>query len=788
MHEPRVPLYNRLPEIYRIRDAEQTPPGQLRQFLALIEEAFGAIHANIEDLYHDLFIETCDDWVISYLGDLLGVSHLSGDPWTLRADVADTIALRRRKGTIAAIERLVFNLTQWGVHCVELRENMVWSQHLNHQRPDEGGMPPYSLPAVTRCTPLRGGTVPLRDPAMLSLLSTPFDPLAHIADVRPPVAGALRHNLPNLAVFLWRLRVFRLPLVRPMPRGMEDRGTVPAGEASLLLCFEVDPLGRPQVLHNTFQFQPDRQPPIVTELDRTPGAIPTARLTQDSVAGQPGKYLAIDTYDSDAPNALARDIADVGLQLHLPRSHFAGEDWPAGGSWTIRGARLPCWEETLAPPLRRRELVIDPERGRLFIGVDTPAEAEALQRHLLVSYTLAAVGPVGAQPVSRPALPEPWLGRGVLSVNLHQDPTLDLNQALREGLRRMREESSAPCIEIHDSLTHTLDPAALLPEDTMAEDGGLNLLLSRPLCIRAAANARPIIRLCRPLRFRPRQVDRAGDIVVRLEGLFLTGDGLLTAEEPLIARAAINRLEIIGCTLDPGGHRFLDGADERRAPITDALVLRTPYGFEDFHEDNAFAQTPELIVQRSITGPLRIDAGYRLVLSDTLIDAGPGSSAFQAAPYHRPDSQRFALSAAGDAEHGWGPVTRIDGLTVFGRMRVERLSGKGGLWPQLLEVCNNQRGCIKFSCFSGLGDRLPQTHACVSADTARLCFVSEIFGHPAYGQLAAACDVRIREQGPGDDAMGAFGFLLEAHKWRNLRLRFREFMPLGLRPLPIPAT
>ncbi len=141
MNNKRVPLYERLPEIYRIKDEEQQPPGQLKSYLALVEEVFGAIHENIESLYHDLFIETCDDWVIPYIGDLLGTSHLKGDPWTLRADVADTIALRRRKGTLGAIELLTYILTKWGVHCVELRENLVWNQHLNHQRPDEGGLP-----------------------------------------------------------------------------------------------------------------------------------------------------------------------------------------------------------------------------------------------------------------------------------------------------------------------------------------------------------------------------------------------------------------------------------------------------------------------------------------------------------------------------------------------------------------------------------------------------------------------------------------------------------------------
>lgn len=32
------------------------------------------------------------------------------------------------------------------------------------------------------------------------------------------------------------------------------------------------------------------------------------------------------------------------------------------------------------------------------------------------------------------------------------------------------------------------------------------------------------------------------------------------------------------------------------------------------------------------------------------------------------------------------------------------------------------------------------------------------------------------------------GFLLEAHKWNNLTLRLREFMPVGVRPLLIAVT
>ncbi len=155
MDGKRVPLYQRLPEIYRIRDEEQRPPYQLRSYLALVEDVFGEIHKNIEALYEDLFIETAEDWVIPYIGDLLGVSHLSGDPWTLRADVASTIALRRRKGTLGAIELLTYSITQWRAHASELRERLVWHQHLNHQRPDIGGPPPFGVPDPDRKATVR---------------------------------------------------------------------------------------------------------------------------------------------------------------------------------------------------------------------------------------------------------------------------------------------------------------------------------------------------------------------------------------------------------------------------------------------------------------------------------------------------------------------------------------------------------------------------------------------------------------------------------------------------------
>ena len=61
----------------------------------------------------------------------------------------------------------------------------------------------------------------LRDPAALSLLGTPFDPFAHLAEVRAPTAERVAFNLPNLAIFLWRLAACTVPAARPVWRSSQ---------------------------------------------------------------------------------------------------------------------------------------------------------------------------------------------------------------------------------------------------------------------------------------------------------------------------------------------------------------------------------------------------------------------------------------------------------------------------------------------------------------------------------------------------------------------------------------
>ena len=70
-------LYNLLPAHYRRRDLTEGQP--LRALLALIEAELQALEDDVASLYENWFIETCDEWVVPYIGDLLGIQGLSDE-------------------------------------------------------------------------------------------------------------------------------------------------------------------------------------------------------------------------------------------------------------------------------------------------------------------------------------------------------------------------------------------------------------------------------------------------------------------------------------------------------------------------------------------------------------------------------------------------------------------------------------------------------------------------------------------------------------------------------------
>ena len=293
--------------------------------------------------------------------------------------------------------------------------------------------------------------------------------------------------------------------------------------------------------------------------------------------------------------------------------------------------------------------------GRVAVAVRTAAQAGEVRDHLRAVLTYGAVGPVGAHPIDRSAEPAPTR-------------TVDATpgNSLQESLADLHTTAAEVVVLIADDEVHDLDLGSVA--GTVGELGGPTLRLAHSLTIRAADATRPIVRLAGPLRARALDAGTADAIELRLEGLRIAPGPGFAAGDPLIARADLGALVLEGCTLDPGGSLGACAAAGRSA-IQPAIRLRDA-------ESPVMASETEVHVRRSVTGPLRIDRGYRLFLTDSIIDAGSGVN-------EDPATAGYALSgASGPPAAVWGPQLQLSAVTVFGRVRVQRASGSGAIWTQ----------------------------------------------------------------------------------------------------------
>ena len=188
-------LYELLPSIFRIRDAEQGEP--LKALLSVIAEQVGVLDESMRQAYDDLFIETCAEWVVPYLGDLIGYESLYGvapEISSPRREVAKTTGLRRRKGPAVTLEEVAFAVTGWKSRVVEFFELLSTTQYMNHIRLHSRQSPDF------------------RRWESLERLDTAFDQVAHTLDVRRVDARRSRggHNIRNVGIHLWRLKDYSL--------------------------------------------------------------------------------------------------------------------------------------------------------------------------------------------------------------------------------------------------------------------------------------------------------------------------------------------------------------------------------------------------------------------------------------------------------------------------------------------------------------------------------------------------------------------------------------------------
>ncbi|MEA3079846.1 MAG: hypothetical protein QOF05_1254, partial [Sphingomonadales bacterium] len=327
-------LYELLPAIYRVRDAEQGEP--LRALIGALAQEFSALEENIGQLYDDQFIETCAAWVTPYIGDLIGYRPLHGvapNVASPRAEVANTIAYRRRKGTALMLEQLAQDVTDWPAHAVEFFEQLATTQYMKHLRPKARA------------------TADLRHSTALFLQGGPFNTLAHTAEMRRPESGAGRYNIPNVGIFLWRLLSLRLSAVPLTPDPGDATGR----------RFRVNPLGADLQLFRTPQAEDDvshlAEPINVPEplsvrlmaaAVRAAKADPPADAHRDDDYGDGESVVLLRPGNPPAPVAtgevLIADLRDI-----------------LDGGGNVIG-----WNHEAAIPAGT--IGLDPERGRVLLG------------------------------------------------------------------------------------------------------------------------------------------------------------------------------------------------------------------------------------------------------------------------------------------------------------------------------------------------------------------------------------------------------------------------------------
>jgi hypothetical protein len=203
-------LFELLPTIYRLRDEEGLVHGSLRALVDVIAGEVAILEEDLEQLYDDQFIETCAEWVAPYIGDLIGYRTLYGLTDKIgspRAEVANTIAYRRRKGTASMLEQLARDVTGWDARAVEFFQLLAVTQYMNHVRPRNIAW------------------VNMRASSLLATIGTPFDTAAHTAEVRRIARRRGRFNIPDVGVYLWRIRDYPLansPAVKVVPADAGD--------------------------------------------------------------------------------------------------------------------------------------------------------------------------------------------------------------------------------------------------------------------------------------------------------------------------------------------------------------------------------------------------------------------------------------------------------------------------------------------------------------------------------------------------------------------------------------
>jgi hypothetical protein len=757
-------LWQLLPALYRTLDTGETPgaAGPLRELVNRIGAQMATVRRGIDRLWENQSIETCDDWVIPYIGDLLATRMVSClDARAQRLDVAKTIYYRRRSGTVGLLEELGADIAGRDVRVVEFFRRLGRTRHQFDPpigpipAPFDAAAPPIppvveGLAGAYSRTPA-GGFADLRNRYGAANTGSAFDEFAHTADLRHGAQSSGWYNISHLGVFIWWLQSFPILAATPVSNGAAKP------------CFTFDPTGRD---------------------------IPLFAPSSRSAESFGEHWVSPDEWQ------LPVAIREV-LWRTVPDRLYPAAFWVGFG-----GGLSPAVQP-------RSNVLVHPERGRFsFVGT-------APQGTIATAYHFGFLSEIGAGGYDERVLPE--IAQPAATTTVAGGTGLDTALA---GI------NADATIEIGDTMTYPGPTAALVlaadrnvalraenqqrpvirwagagPNTWVIQGNGKADLTLQGIWLQGAdivlQGSFDTVRL-RMVTLDPGTSDAP-------TALFVTAiDGATLRPATLWIEGTIDKLIIERCITGP--IRTRNGGAVETLAASDSIIQSIPA-----HAIVAGAPVldPADLAARLKSGSDPISTQIRAALSaadrDALKAYAPGSvpsAALQAALVAAlAGRDRATLEAAyplalADLALGFANGTvSLSRCTVLGPTATHRMEASECILDEIARVEDPQHGCVRF-CAYAEGSNLHAPYRSVAVPPRGPLFESRLFGGPNYAKLRRDADAAIIGPQPGDTILGGAqngaemaAFCLEriALKRRGLAVKYLEFMPISLTPVWIDA-
>jgi hypothetical protein len=719
-------LYELLPVVHRLRDADRGYP--LRALLKVITEQVDVVDRDIAQLYENWFVETCQDWVVPYIGDLIGYAspfvlgeptcdddaraRLRGRILVPRREVANVVRLRRRKGTLAVLEDLAAAVAGWPGRAVEFYRLLGVNQNINYLQMR------------------RGKTADLRDGEALDDLGSAFEEIAHSVDVRSIRARHFREffNIPSVGVFVWRLKTYS---VTDTPAYCEEQESPN--------CFVFSVLGNDTPLYNRARTRPAHPPgkldlptPITRRLlERFEIREPIGQVTSGlPYYYGPGKSFSISTGSSRTPvdpNSIV--VADLTDWIYRP---------------------LPG------------QVAVDPQLGRIaFPPTQTRRQSVWVTYHYAFSADMG--GGEYARQVSQPPVYNLYLvGQG------------ETFPRINDALARWKADAPVNAvIEITDSGVYV-------------EPISITLKPGQTLQLRAASGRRPVIRLLNWQTSGPDNLTIVGERDEKAPDAdptsWFTLDGIVVTGRGVQVQGAVAGVTIRHSTLVPGWG--IDRHCRPTRPTEPSLVLddapvcvrieHSIVGAIQVNRDEVREDPVQIYINDSIVDATSEDA--------VAVGAPEQLCAFSVLSIRRStvfgQVQTHAVSLA---ENSIFMGVMTDCRRQLGCMRFcyvpagSRTPKRFACQPDMVE-----RDVLALAKRDGLTGAQQSVLIAQERQRVEPQFDSVRYGTPTYARLSEHCAEEIVRGADDESEMGVFHDLYQPQRAASLRARLDEYTPAGM--------